>query len=281
MMAPPQTMTSRRARIRATPLLLRHLDADRARPFEDDAGDEATRLDREIGTRLRRPKVGHRGAPAPALMHRHVHRPQALLPVTVHVVGDRVACLPAGFDERAVERVLHRPGGDVQRAVAAAVIVGALLPRLGALEVGEAVCVGPLFEAADAGPAVVVQRVAADVDHAVDRRRAAEHAPARAGDAPVVHVRLGLGLVGPVVGVVGERVGEGGRHVDEQAQIRRTGLDQQHRDIRLLGEAHREHAARRAGADDDVVVFFRAWHRGSGRREMRAQYGQATSPIST
>ena len=175
-------------------------DADGARAFEQDARDEAPRLDPQIRARPGRSQVGHRGAPAAAAVRRHVHRAEAFLPVAVHVVGRRVAGLPAGFDERAIERIAHLARGDVERTAAAVIVVGALQSRFRALEVGQAVRVGPVREALRGGPAVVVERVAADVDHAVDRRRAAEHAAARAGHAASVHVRLGLRHVGPVVG---------------------------------------------------------------------------------
>ena len=149
-------------------------DAHGARAFEQHAGDEAPRLGPQIGPRHRRPQIRHRGAPAASAIRRAVHRAEAFLPIAVHVVGRRVARLPAGLDERAIQRILHFAGGDVERTVAAVVVVGAYEPCFGALEVRQAMRVRPRFEAARRGPAVVVLRVAADVDHAVDRRRAAD-----------------------------------------------------------------------------------------------------------
>src|SRR5205823_14405262 len=63
-------------------------------------------------------------------------------------------------------------------------------------------------------PLLVVERVAALEDHAVDRARAAEHLAARVVDAAAVHVRLGLGLVLPVVEAAADRERQRGRHVE-------------------------------------------------------------------
>ena len=61
---------------------------------------------------------------------------------------------------------------------------------LGALEVGEDVVVAPP-RIAELAPMVEVLLLAADVDQAVDRGRAAEHLAARPGDAAAVQARLG------------------------------------------------------------------------------------------
>ena len=264
LIAPPETITSRRARIRTSWPLCRYSTPTARVP------SNRIRVTRHRGSTRRfrraagRPQIRHRGAPAAAPVRRHVHPAEAFLPVAVHVVGLRVPGLPSRVDERAIERILHRARRDVERAAAAAIVVGALEARFGALEIGQAVRVRPVREALRVGPAVVVERVAADVDHAVDRRRAAEHAPARARHAAPVHVRLGLGRVRPVVGVVGERVGERRRHVDEDAASGRPGLDQQDFDLRLPGQPVREHASGRPRADDDVVEFVPGGHRGAG-----------------
>ena len=115
LIAPPDTITSRRARIRHDLPVVQVFDAHGARAFEQHAGDEASRLDPQIGPRHRRPQVRHRRAPAASAIRRAVHRPEAFLPVAVHVVGRRVARLPAGLDERAIQRILHFAGGDVER----------------------------------------------------------------------------------------------------------------------------------------------------------------------
>ncbi len=46
-----------------------------------------------------------------------------------------------------------------------------------------------------------------------------------------------------------------GRDMDQQLVVHRPGLDDQHRVFAALAQAVGEHAAGRAGAEDDVVVF--------------------------
>ena len=101
-------------------------------------------------------------------------------------------------------------------------------------------------------PGVVVQRAAAHVEHRVHRARAAEALAARDVQRAPVDVRLGLGREVPVeLGV--ELVGERGRDLDVGRAVPAAGLEQQHADRRVLGQAVGEHAAGRAGADDHVV----------------------------
>jgi hypothetical protein len=236
-----------------------------SRPVLTGALDRATaRLDPQVRPCSHRPQVRHCGTPAAPAIRRPVHRAEAFLPVAVHVVGRRVARLPAGLDERAIQRILHFASGDAERALAAMVVVGALQPRFGAPEVRQAMRVRPRFEAARRGPAVIILRVAADVDHPVDRRRAADDAAARTRHAAPVHVRLGLRLVRPVVCVALQRIGERRGHVDQHAGIRRAGFEQQDADVRLLRQPVREDASRRPRADDDVIEFVPGGHRGSG-----------------
>ena len=70
--------------------------------LKQQAGRHCIGRDGEIGAPRRRLQIGVRGAPAPAPVNRHVHRPEAFLPVAVHIGGAGVAGLFARFDEGAV-----------------------------------------------------------------------------------------------------------------------------------------------------------------------------------
>ena len=215
--------------------------------------------DVEVRPRHGRPQVGVRGRPAHAVLDRHVHRAEALLHVAVRVVGPEVARLVAGLDEGAVERVLHVvAAGDVQRAVAAAIFVAAVGEGLGLAEVGQAVAIAPAA-GAERFPFVEVVRMAAHVDEAVDRGRAAQDLAARAMDAAAVEARLRRGVVAPVVLGAVHRDREGRGHLDEDAAVAAAEFEDQHPGPRVLGQAGGQHAAGRAGADDDVVVGVRTW----------------------
>ena len=149
-----------------------------------------------------------------------------------------------------------------QRAVLAVIGIGRALAVLGAPEVGQHVGIAPAA-AARLRPAVIVARMAAHIHHAVDGGGAAQHAAARMAEPPVVEIRLRLGRVGPVEAVVGEQPPEARRHVDRPVAIDRPRFQQQDAHIRVLGQARRQHAAGRSGADDDVVegLHPRALHR--------------------
>src|SRR6185503_9164390 len=145
--------------------------------------------------------------------------------------------------------VAHR-----QRPGLAAVVAFAL-PALGAHEVGQALVVRPAA-CAVARPAVVVAGVAAHVRHGVDRGGTAEHLAAHHFDRAVAEVRLGLGVVAPVVQAVAPDLADADRDVDERIAVRAARLEQQHATVVVFRQPVREHAARRARADDDVVEFF-------------------------
>ena len=75
---------------------------------------------------------------------------------------------------------------------------------------------------------VVVLVLAADVDQAVDRARAAQRLAARPVDAAPVHVRVGVGLEAPVVARAPHRLAVADRQVDPSERSRRAGFEQQH-----------------------------------------------------
>ena len=124
---------------------------------------------------------------------------------------------------------------------------------LGPQEVGQQVGIAPALAAVVVPPGVVVQPVAADVDHRVDRRRAAEDLAAR----PVHRAAAGPVLLGrlviPVEGGLEEQV-DGRRDVDLVRGVRRPGLEQQDPGVGFSRQPRGQHAAGAAGADDDVVV---------------------------
>ncbi len=192
--------------------------------------------------------------------HGPVHRAEAFLLVAVEVGGARVAGLHAGLDHGVEQRVVARLGrGHADRAVAAVVVVGPDVAGFRLAEVGQAIEVGPVFQALGLGPVVEIQGVAADVAHAVDQRRAAETLAAPALHAPVVHVRLGVCLVGPVVAAPLQWVGQGGGHLgtEVEAVVRAAGFEQQDADVRVFAQTGGQDVTGRAGTDDDVVEFLR------------------------
>ena len=245
-------------------VVVQPLHAHRTLAREQDAVGQRVGDDGQVRARLGQVQVAAGGAGTTTLRgHRAVHRAEAFLLVAVEVVGARVAGLHAGFDHRSEQLVvagLRR--GHPQRTFATVVVVGADVTGFGLAEVRQAVQVGPVFQARHAGPVVVVHRVAADVAHAVDQRRATQPLAAAAVHAAVVHEGLGIGLVRPVVALALQREGQRRRHLGTEVEpvVRATGFQQQHADIGIFGEAGGQHVAGRTGADDDVVVLVMGAH---------------------
>ena len=104
-------------------------------------------------------------------------------------------------------------------------------------------------------PMVVIGGLPAHIDHGVDRGGAADHLAARIVEAAAVEPFLRLGLEHPVrAGIAdGEQIAD--RDVEPDPVVLAAGLQQQHAHGRIGGQAICQHAAGRAGADDDVVVF--------------------------
>ena len=167
----------------------------------------------------------------------------------VEVLAGRQAARRRGVEEGLREAGARQRVRDAQRPADAVVLGGAARVVLRAQEVGQHVVPAP----AELGPLVVVGGVAADVDHRVQRRRAAERLAARQVDAAIVEPGLVAGAEVPVVLRAEERR-EGGRDVDEVRRVRRPGLQEQDLHIGVLAQPVGEHAARRARADDHVVV---------------------------
>src|SRR6202044_3049011 len=158
-------------------------DADCATPIEGDPSREGVRDHLKIGAFHRRLEIGVGGRPSDAVLHRHAEWAKPLLPLAVEVGADRIVRLPARLDEGVVERVGFSAMRRRQRSGVAAIRVGVALKALSATKVGQHISISPppcaLFL-----PALEIERMSADIDHAVDRRRAAQTLAPRTADAP-------------------------------------------------------------------------------------------------
>ncbi len=247
------------------------LDADRPGSVEENPGHQGAADHLQVGAAHHRVQVGPRRAEPPSPVDVPVERGEALLPVSVDVGGQRVARLPHRLEERTEQRAGRWPALEYQRPLPATVGVGAGQAGLHPLEVRQAVGVVPVGHARVGRPALVVERVAPLEDHPVDAGRAAEHLAAGVVDAAAVQVRLGLGLIFPVVEPAADGEGERRRHVDEHvpAVVRAACLQHKHPGGRIGGEPVRQRAAGRAAAHDHEVVV-RLCHRPSpGKRPAR------------
>ena len=187
-----------------------------------------------------------------AVAHIGVESAEALLTQAIDIVGPREARLLAGPHECLVERVQTILHANRHRSFSAPIRVGATLAPLEPLVIGQHSSVRPAARAF-LHPALVVERIAAQKNGAVDRRRAAERLAARLVDAPVVEVRLSTRVEVPVETAVRRVVSpHRARHLDRPVTIGFAGLEQQH-PVTGRGEAIGHDTAGRAGPHYHVV----------------------------
>ena len=228
------------------------LDADRPTVLDDQLGGLGVRRDDQVLALARRPEVrGRRALPADVSLGDVVEADAGLLGA-VEVVAERDADALGRPHEPLRDRVVGDLLGDVHRAAGAVVLVGEPLVVLGLAEVRQDAVVAPAL-VAEIPPLVVVEPIAADVDHRVDRRAAPERAALRVVHPPVVQLRLGDRLEAPVDARPGQ-LREPGGHVDQRVPVAAAGLEQEHRLVRVLAEPGRDGTAGRAGSDDDMGV---------------------------
>ena len=208
----------------------------------------------QVAAALRRAKIGECGAGAPAAAGRGLEKSRAFLGRAVEVGIGRDADFSRGNDEGLRQRIVVAPVGHRQRPVRAVIFVRTALLVLGLLEIGQHVLIAPAGIAALA-PAIVVLVLAAHVQQPVDRTRTAEHFSARLEHLPAVQARFRFGLVHPVDGFFLEQFSVAERHVNPEIGVFGSCLQQQHGMLAVGAQAIGEHAAGRAGADDDVVEF--------------------------
>ena len=221
--------------------------------LEEHASDERVRDDREVRAASRRRVVAVEHAEAPSSPLGHGDEADTLVVLAVEICGERNSGGLRGVDEGLGEDVPVGKIGERKR------------PLLAARERRLDVVPRPT-RAARCRPAVVVGTRTAEHHHGVHRGGAAEHPPTRKHDLASVERRLRRRRVSPVdLRAVELRE----RRRDPHVQLARAwpGLDQQHRDVRVLREARGENAAGRPTADDhDVVHAPRIGRHGLGTK---------------
>ena len=136
----------------------------------------------------------------------------------------------------------------------------AALVVLGLAEIRQDGVVVPALAAALA-PFVVVGVVAAHVDHAVDRTGAAQHLAARLIHHAVVQVGFRLAVEHPVDPRIARMSRVAERNVDPGVAVLAAGLQQQYAVAAGFRQPCGEHASRRPGAGNDIVVgLLDCWH---------------------
>ena len=241
----------------ALPLVL---DADGLLALEEDLGGESAGADLEVLAIHIGVEVGTGSGPALAVLNIAVERSEAFLAVTIDVISQVVASFLHRLEQGLEELGGSRAAGEVQRAIVATARI-VWLSRSGgfhAVEVRQAVGEVPVLHARVLAPLLVVHRVTALVDHAIDGGGSAKDLAASMVDAAAVHLRLWIGLVHPVVVLCADWEREAGWHVDKQIPqgIWAASLKDQHAGVLVFGQARSDDGACGATANNDNVAYF-------------------------
>ena len=219
----------------------------------DHARHLRAHIDGQVGALADGVQIGDGGGRALAIADRILAAAEALVLLTIVIVGHGQTCGPRGLDPGVEERIAGRGELHLQGAIAAAPGVAAIGEAFAAFEIGENVRVGPAL-AALLRPAVIVAAMAARIGHHIDGGGAAEHLAARGLDGAVVQIGLGLRMIAPVVHAILMHLAHAERNVNERVKVAPARLDEQNRGAFVLGQPIGEHAARRTRAHNDVIV---------------------------
>ena len=147
----------------------------------------------------------------------------------------------------------------MERAALAVILAVEFGIVLRALEIGQHVGIGPAG-VAERGPLVVIAAVAADIDHRIDRGRAAEALAARLIADPAVEAGLRHGIERPVVDLAGDHQDHRARRRHHPIVVLAAGLEQRHRRCRILRQPARHRAAAGAAAHHHEIECIRHAH---------------------
>src|SRR6185312_13179923 len=229
--------------------------ADAALAFEDQRRRQRALLDQKVFAAPRGIEIAMGGALAAALGDRHLRHAYPFLALAILVGIERQADLLGGFDDHLEQR--HPTPwrvGHAQKPGAAAILIRAAVIALHALEDRQHVLIAPAA-IAELRPVVIVLRLTADIDHAVDRARPAQHLAARHVDLAAAGALVRFGAVAPVDGGIVDHLGDADRHPrPEEIGTFDAGFQQQHAIRAALGQAACDHRTGRTCPDDDVVI---------------------------
>src|SRR3546814_57108 len=149
---------------------------------------------------------------------------------------------------------------DTQLAAAAVMCACAAPMILTFLEDGQHGIPTPFRIAAELCPLVIVARLATHVDHAVDRRRAAENPPARIQDRAPAEPGVELRLIAPIGAWIADAIKIADWNMNPDPVVLAAGFEQQHQHVGICRQAIGEYAAGAAATDDDVVEAAEIFH---------------------
>src|SRR5882724_2757631 len=199
------------------------------------------------------------GAPALAVFLRDLIDAEAFLLFGVEVFADSELRLARGLQINLPHRIVGARSGDMERATFAVIGAVEFGIVLRAFEVRQHVGIGPAG-IAERSPVIVVAFVAANVDHGVDRGRAAERLAARLIADPPVEARLRHRVEGPVVDLAADHQDHRARGIYDPIVAGAAGLEQGDRGLGIFGKPARHRTAAGAAADHDKINALHRAH---------------------
>ncbi len=220
---------------------------------EADLGDQHIQAQLDASLFERRPQVGAAGTGTDPVIDVGLMNVNPFLAKAVVIGVQDVPGLLSGREERLKYGKVCLHGADAHRPVRTAVLVRALVVALELLEVGETMRVRPAGQT-ELCPAVVIARIASNIDHAVQGGGSTDHAPAKMGNRSAVEEGLRSCFEQPGPLLIHERIGLGAGHSDVHRGVGGTGLEHEHRSAAgVLAQSSGYDRAGGAGADHDVV----------------------------
>ena len=226
--------------------------ANRPLAVKQDPVDPRPRHQFDIAAFQRRLQIGVRRRPAPPLPDGHIRRAETFLPVAVIIRGGDITGLTCRIDKRRMQGIVALAAGHMQRPAGAAIAFLAAVARFHAAEIRQHISIAPALRAAFL-PMGVVTGIAADKDHAVDRRRAADDLATGADQPPPAKAFFRLGEIPPVIGFHVHGIGQRRRHLDERPGIAAAKLKHQHPRFAIFRQTVGQCRARRTRSDDDII----------------------------
>ena len=199
-----------------------HPHAVRPTAVERNGEHGGIRFDMKIRTRQRGMQKCPRRAPAFAVFLGDVKEAKSVLRGTVEVGIERKLALQCSLDERSRQRMRRALRGDVQFAALSMQRPFARLEILRLAKIRQHIRERPAV-VPECGPFVIILRLPAHVDHAVDRGSPAKQTAARAQYRAAVGACGGCGRIKPIVAAVVAEQDAAGRnsalHVDREAAV--------------------------------------------------------------
>jgi len=105
-------------------------------------------------------------------------------------------------------------------------------------------------------PVIIIRPMASAIAHGIDGAGTAQHLAARPVKPAVVELGFRFGVVIPVKRRDIDQFGQSGGHVNKRVPVAAAGFQQQDAIFGVGRKPVGQHAAGRAGADNDVIKFF-------------------------